>query len=110
MMVRIRGNSIWPQGCLPAIKSDPRTTGEWLCVADRITRDGVVRDEMTVKIEVVGATGDEALRQKLEDRLKSDLGVKVDVELVDDGALQEFSNRGVEGKPRRLLDKRVDKK
>lgn len=111
MMVRIRGNSIWPQACLPAIKSDPRTTGEWLCIADRVTRDGVVRDEMMVKIEVMGgAAGDDGLRQKLADRLKSDLGVKVGVELVGDGALQEFSNRGVEGKPRRLLDKRFEKK
>ena len=35
-MVRIRGVSVWPQACLPAIKSDNRTTGEWLCIADRI--------------------------------------------------------------------------
>lgn len=110
-MVRIRGNSIWPQACLPAIKSDPRTTGEWLCVAERMTRDGVVRDEMTVKIEVIGrAASAPDLQQKLEDRLKSDLGVKIGVELVDEGALQQFSNRGVEGKPIRLLDKRFEKK
>jgi hypothetical protein len=51
-MVRIRGVSIWPQACLPAIKSDGRTTGEWLCIAERNVRDGVVRDEMTVKVEV----------------------------------------------------------
>jgi phenylacetate-CoA ligase len=110
-MVRIRGNSIWPQACLPAIKSDSRTTGEWLCVAERVTRDGVVREEMTVKIEVVkGAGGLDELRQKMASRLKSDLGVSVGVELVDDGALQEFSNRGVEGKPRRILDKRFERK
>ena len=48
-MVRIRGVSIWPQACLPAIKSDPRTTGEWLCIAERNVREGVVRDEMTVQ-------------------------------------------------------------
>jgi phenylacetate-CoA ligase len=109
MMVRIRGNSIWPQSCLPAIKSDPRTTGEWLCVADRVNRDGVVRDEMTVKIETVVGADLAGLQQKLEERLKSDLGVRVGVELVRDGALLEFSNRGVEGKPRRLLDKRFEK-
>ena len=51
-MVRIRGVSIWPQACLPAIKSDNRTTGEWLCIAERNVRDGVIRDEMTVKVEV----------------------------------------------------------
>lgn len=110
-MVRIRGNSIWPQACLPAIKSDPRTTGEWLCVAERIRRDGVVREEMTVKVEVVAdAAGLDELRLKLVQRLKSDLGVGVNVELVGDGDLQEYSNRGVEGKPRRLVDKRFDGK
>lgn len=106
-MVRIRGNSIWPQACLPAVKSDPRTTGEWLCVADRVTRDGVVRDEMTVKIEIgTNAGAIDGLRESLEARLKSDLGVSVAVELVGDGDLQEFSNRGVEGKPRRIIDNR----
>ena len=110
-MVRIRGNSIWPQSCLPAVKSDDRTTGEWLCVAERMSRDGVIRDEMTVKIEVKhGATGLDELKKKLSDRLKSDLGVSVHVELVGDNALLEYSNRGVEGKPRRILDKRFDKK
>jgi phenylacetate-CoA ligase len=40
-MVRIRGVSIWPQACLPAIKSDTRTTGEWLCIADAQRATGV---------------------------------------------------------------------
>ena len=47
MVCAFRGVSIWPQACLPAIKSDARTTGEWLCIAERHERDGVVRDEMT---------------------------------------------------------------
>jgi phenylacetate-coenzyme A ligase PaaK-like adenylate-forming protein len=65
---------------------------------------------MTVKIEVAkGAGGLDELRQKLASRLKSDLGVSVGVELVDDGALQQFSNRGVEGKPRRILDRRFER-
>ena len=34
-MVKLRGVNIYPMACLPAIKSDPRTTGEWICVVDR---------------------------------------------------------------------------
>ena len=108
-MVRIRGNSIWPQACLPAVKSDPRTTGEWLCVAERVTRDDVVREEMTVKIEISdGAGAVDGLQARLEGRLRADLGVKVAVELVGEGALQAYSNRGVESKPRRILDLRYE--
>jgi phenylacetate-CoA ligase len=110
-MVRIRGVSIWPQACLPAIKSDGRTTGEWLCVADRKVHDGVVRDEMTVRVEVRSdAASWDGLKEHIERRLHSDLGVKIDVELVAEDALMEWSNRGREGKPKRIVDNRYEKK
>jgi phenylacetate-CoA ligase len=110
-MVRIRGVSIWPQACLPAIKSDERTTGEWLCIAERNVRDGVVRDEMTVKVEVRDdAPGWDGLKDHIEKRLHSDLGLKLAIELVREDELIEWSNRGREGKPRRILDNRFEKK
>jgi phenylacetate-CoA ligase len=110
-MVRIRGVSIWPQACLPAIKSDNRTTGEWLCIAERKVSDGVVRDEMTVKVEVRDdAGGWEGLKEHIEKRLHSDLGLRLNVELVPEDALIEWSNRGREGKPKRILDQRYEKK
>jgi phenylacetate-CoA ligase len=110
-MVRIRGVSIWPQACLPAIKSDPRPTGEWLCVAERKVTDGVVRDEMTVRVEVRDdAKSWDGLQEHIERRLYSDLGLKLAVELVKEDALMEWSNRGREGKPKRILDKRYEKK
>jgi phenylacetate-CoA ligase len=109
-MVRIRGVSIWPQACLPAIKSDNRTTGEWLCIAERNVRDGVIRDEMTVKVEVRDdAPGWDGLKDHIEKRLHSDLGLKLNVELVAEDTLIEWSNRGREGKPKRILDQRYDK-
>lgn len=45
----------------------------------------------------------------LEQRLLTDLGVRVAVELVEEGALAEVANLGREGKPRRLVDRRFDK-
>jgi hypothetical protein len=42
----------------------------------------------------------------MERRLKEDLGLRVAVELVDEGDLTEFTNFGREGKARRLLDLR----
>ena len=42
--------------------------------------------------------------------MHSDLGLKLVVELVTEDALIEWSNRGREGKPKRILDKRYEKK
>jgi len=110
-MVRIRGVSIWPQACVPAVKSDDRTTGEWLCIAERHVRDRVVRDEMTVKVEVRDdAGGCDGLKEHIEKRLLSDLGLKLAVDLVKEDDLMEWSNRGREGKPKRILDHRFEKK
>jgi phenylacetate-CoA ligase len=106
-MVKIRGTNVYPMACLNAVKSDPRTTGEWMVVADRHVRDGVIRDELTVQVEVRADAGNsEGLRDNLEKRLLADLGLKVVVDLVEEGALREVANLGREGKPRRLLDRR----
>jgi phenylacetate-CoA ligase len=110
-MVKLRGVNLYPMACLPAIKSDPRTTGEWICIVDRYERDGVIRDEMTIKVEVSrGVTSIDGLREHLEKRLQSDLGVKVAVELVDEGSLADVANVGREGKAKRLLDRRHQKR
>jgi len=105
-MVKIRGTNVYPMACLGAVRSDSRTTGEWVCVVRRFEREGVLRDEMTVRVEVRRNAGSlDGLREALEKRLHSDLSVKVGVELVDEGNLPE-ANIGVEGKARRLLDER----
>ncbi len=109
-MVKLRGVNIYPMACLPAIRSDARTTGEWICVVDRYDTNGVLRDDMVVRAEVHRKVTDvSGLREHLEGRLKSDLGVKVDVELVEEGSLAEVANLGREGKPKRLLDRRFQK-
>ena len=105
-MVKIRGVNIYPMACLGAVRSDKRTTGEWICIPQRIETDGVLRDEMLVRIEVKADAGSLAgLQEHLERRLREDLGIKVPVELVPEGQLPE-TNVGKEGKPRRLLDQR----
>ena len=107
-MVKLRGVNIYPMACLPAIRSDPRTTGEWVCVVDRVTVGGVPRDEMDVHVEVRReAPSRDGLREGLERRLKDELGIAVTVTLVDEGDLGELANtQGREGKPRRIVDRR----
>ena len=107
-MVKLRGVNVYPMACLPAIKSDPRTTGEWVCVVTRSEGTGAARDEMEVRIEVKReAASREGLKEWLEIRLREDLGVSVGVSLVEQGSLAELANTGGrEGKARRLVDHR----
>ena len=108
-MVKLRGTNVFPMACVRAVTSDERTTGEWLCVVERQSAGLDVRDDMTVQVEVKGEVADrEGLVRVLEDRLKSDLGIRVVVELVAAGSLAAFTY-GREGKARRLLDKRFPK-
>lgn len=107
-MVKLRGVNVYPMACLRAIKSDARTTGEWVCVVDRVDAGGVPRDEMEIHVEVRrDAPTREGLLELLERRLKDDLGVGVRVHLADEGSLEELANTGGrEGKARRLVDRR----
>jgi len=106
-MIKIRGTNIYPMACLNAIKSQTGTTGEWLCIVDRVQRGTRTEDQLTVAVELAdGVQPDDGLRGSLEAALKNDLGVKVVVELESLGALDGRTNRGREGKVRRLLDRR----
>ncbi len=105
-MVRLRGVNVYPMACLPAVRSDPRTTGEWLCEAFTTHSGGVPRDELLVHVEVKNDAGSlDGLRQHLEARLKNDLGVSVAVKLVEQGKLETLAHLG-EGKARRLIERR----
>jgi phenylacetate-CoA ligase len=104
-MVKIRGTNVYPMGCLRAVRSDERATGEWLCVAKRFERSGVLRDELVVRVEVKSDSGPrDGLVDHLTERLRADLGIKPIVELAEEGQLD--TNVGKEGKPRRLVDER----
>jgi phenylacetate-CoA ligase len=105
-MVRLRGVNVYPMACLPAVRSDPRTTGEWVCEAYTVETSAGPRDEMTVHVEVRRDAGSmEGLKEKLEARLKSDLGVSVAVKLTEQGKLETVANLG-EGKAKRLIERR----
>jgi phenylacetate-CoA ligase len=108
-MVKIRGTNVFPMACVRAVTGDGRTTGEWLCVVERKSEGLDMRDDMTVQVEVkAGAADPEGLTRLLEDRLKSDLGLRVTVELVPAGSLAQYTY-GREGKARRLVDRRFAK-
>ena len=106
-MVRMRGVNIYPMACLPAVRSDARTTGEWVCEAYDAVEDGRAREEMTVHVEVRRDAGAvDGLQAKLEARLKNDLGLSVGVKLVEEGGLATVATLG-EGKAKRLIERRA---
>jgi phenylacetate-CoA ligase len=109
-MAKIRGVNVYPMACLNAVRSDHRTTGEWVCLVDRTTNEGVIRDELIVQVEIrndVAAV--DGLESLLGERLRQDLGLKVKLELVAEGSLAAIANIGREGKARRLIDRRFAK-
>jgi phenylacetate-coenzyme A ligase PaaK-like adenylate-forming protein len=70
-----------------------------------------VRDEMTVRVEVRDdAENWDGIAETIGKRLHSDLGLRINIDLVKEDALMEWSNRGREGKPKRILDRRFEKK
>lgn len=105
-MVRMRGVNVYPMACLPAIRSDARTTGEWVCEAYLRETGGESREELTVHVEVRKDAGAlDGLKEYLEGRLKTDLGLTVSVLLVDEGSLATEGHLG-EGKVKRLIERR----
>ncbi|WP_342361822.1 hypothetical protein [Terrarubrum flagellatum] len=105
-MVKLRGNNVYPLACQNAITRDERTTGDFICVAYHVGEELARREEMTVRIERRSTDIDsESLAADMRRALFKDLGVKVDVEIVDPGVLAEHTRLGRD-KVRRLLDLR----
>lgn len=100
-MVKLRGINVWPEALGRITDEDPRTNGEYFCVAER--QDG--RDFMTVFVEVEGEPAPE-LELELADELQRRLGVRVDVSARPAGSLAESTGRGKLSKLRRFEDRR----
>jgi phenylacetate-CoA ligase len=110
-MVKLRGTNVYPMACLDAIKSDPRSTGEWICIVDTIGKGAEAKEEMTVKIEYTDESIEkEDFKTKMEQKLKTDLGVRVTVEPAPSGSLAPLTGFGVLPKVKRLKDNRPTKR
>lgn len=106
-MVKLRGTNIYPLACQNAVTKDPRTTGEYLCVVTDSGQGITRRENMVVRIERRSPSIDAAvLAEDLAAALHKDLGVRVDVEIVEKDSLAPITNVGRENKVKRLLDLR----
>jgi phenylacetate-CoA ligase len=107
-MVKLRGTNVYPMACLDAVRADPRSTGEWICIVDRLGEGLDAKDEMIVKVECKDENMNmEDFKKRMEERLKLDIGVRVTVEPVPPGSLAPLTGYGSgQGKVKRLKDNR----
>lgn len=101
-MIKLRGINVWPEAIGKIVTGFEGVTGEYFCVVERVDE----RDQMTVKVETVDAAAGESLRAAIEDALKSQLGVRIEVEPVGADSLDSLTGKGRVGKLRRLADVR----
>jgi phenylacetate-CoA ligase len=108
-MVKLRGQNLYPMACQPIVTRNVATTGQYLCVVRHIGSGVDRRTTVTVQVERRSTEVDaEGLEKTLRAEFHRDLGVRVDVEIVDPGALAEVTGVAQLGerKLRRLLDLR----
>lgn len=105
-MVKLRGTNVYPAACQRAINRDPRTSGDYICVVEYVGEGVSRRERMTVRIERASTSVDaEALAYDMTTDIHHDLGVRLDIEIVDRDSLSELTRLGTD-KVRRLLDLR----
>ena len=102
-MVKLRGLNIWPEDVGRVVCEDPRVQPDWFVIVERRGN----RDEMIVQVETkVPVDALDQLRDDLEDRLRSQLEIKILVEPVAPGSTDEATGKGLVGKLRRIRDDR----
>jgi phenylacetate-CoA ligase len=108
-MIKLRSQTLYPRACQSIIAADGRTTGEFICIAHTVGSGATARTEVTVRVERRSSDiPDALLAADLRAALHRDLGVRLDVEVVEARALAEQTgiDRIGERKIRRLIDLR----
>ena len=102
-MLIVRGVNVFPSQIEHVLMQIPELGEHYLIILDRVEN----LDEMTIQVELSEKVQIEkpveilALKKKVEEKLKSVLGVHANVELVNPGTIQRF-----EGKAKRVIDRR----
>lgn len=105
-MVKLRATSVYPRAAQDTVQGDERSTGEFLCVVEKVGDGLSERERMTVRVEARRGADEAALHADMAQGLKVLFGVAVDVDIVPAGSLARFTGLGGEGKVKRLLDLR----
>jgi len=107
-MVKLRGVNVFPEAIGAIVLEDNRTNGEYVCIVETTDQNG--REDLTVKVEAASAdVPRKELADELAARFKDALSVKLVVEIVDRGALDQFTGLSSTSKIKRLIDRRTKK-
>ena len=102
-MVKLRGVNVWPEAVGRIALEVPGTTPDYFVRAVR--REG--RDELVLLVVSDGDAGSfPQVQAAVEERLRTQLGVRIDVEVVVPGALDELTELATSPKPKRFRDER----
>jgi phenylacetate-CoA ligase len=102
-MVKLRGVNVWPEALGELAQSVPGTTEDFFV---RAVRAGG-RDELILSVVSDRArTEHPVVRDTLEDRLRERLGLRIEVEVVSPGVLDDWTEVNTAPKPKRFRDER----
>lgn len=97
-MVKLRGVNVYPQGVGALLSAQfSETNGEYVC----LVAEGGGRTEMSVKVEATRR--DDGLAARMEEMLKTRLGVQIRVEPVAPGETSALTQLEARQKPIRLI-------
>ncbi|WP_224028333.1 phenylacetate--CoA ligase family protein [Paraburkholderia caribensis] len=103
-MVKYKGTNVFPEGIGSLVGERRDANGEYICIL-RKTAEG--DDDLVVRVEAAGDGVDSArMASELVSRFKEALGVKLTVEIVPGGSLDELTLVSKQTKARRLIDTR----
>lgn len=106
-MVKLRGTNVYPLACMEAVARQPGGNGEYVCVVSYEGEGIAQREKFVVQVERRSRDVDPVpMRTSLEAALHRDLGVRVDVEIVEAGSTAAHTGLGIQNKTKRLLDLR----
>ncbi|MEK3889266.1 phenylacetate--CoA ligase family protein [Bacillus sp. FSL K6-3431] len=108
-MVKLRGINVWPEILGEIVSKNPKVNGEYFCFVDTLRIDGEAgRDEMTILVEPKFASVDAfTLQQELENELKRKIGVKINVQIVEEDSLRPLTGHGSRAKLKRFEERRL---
>jgi len=104
-MIKLRGTNVFPEAVGSILAKQSGVNGEYVCIVEDFGEN--LEEKMTVKFEVLPNTRDVvAIEQEFSLRLKESLGVKLSVQAVELGSLDEVTGLSSQSKIKRLIDLR----
>lgn len=104
-MIKLRGVNVFPEAVGALVTAEPRCSGEYVCIVERVGADE--HDEMTVLVEAADPSVDrEDLERVLATRFREALSVKMTIKAVGKGETDPYTGLTQTSKIKRVIDRR----